>query len=78
MSRADMVSFLDAYETECFAFSPGGHRVAMSHRDRLAKDLLPLLPLAGSRTPFDPPLPSTSGHRSHCQGPTRPHTPPSR
>ena len=41
-----MAAFLDAYEADHFAYSDGGHRVAMANRDRMAREYFPRLPRA--------------------------------
>jgi hypothetical protein len=43
-SYQEMSEFMDTYGARHFAFSVGGHRVAMSNRSRLAGDLFPRTP----------------------------------
>ena len=43
-SYQKMSEFMDTYSAQHFAFSVGGHRVAMSNRKRLAGDLFPRTP----------------------------------
>ncbi len=43
-SYGALEAFLDNYERERFAFTAGGHRVALANRDRMAEEFLPRVP----------------------------------
>lgn len=52
-SYQEMADFLDDYEARFVGASDGGQRVALANRDRLARDLLPYVPLRLARAAVD-------------------------
>lgn len=56
-SYDELAAFMDDYEASHFAYSEGGHRVAMANRDRMAADLLPNVPLNLARQFVDALIP---------------------
>ncbi|MGW2288721.1 oxygenase MpaB family protein [Streptomyces phaeochromogenes] len=52
-SYEELAAFMDDYEAEHFAYSEGGHRVALANRDRMAADLLPGIPINLARQVVD-------------------------
>ncbi|MFJ9567913.1 oxygenase MpaB family protein [Streptomyces fuscichromogenes] len=52
-SYDELAAFMDDYEARHFAYSEGGHRVAMANRDRMAADLLPNVPMKLARQVVD-------------------------
>ncbi|MFF4259901.1 oxygenase MpaB family protein [Streptomyces sp. NPDC001663] len=56
-SYDELAAFMDDYEAQHFAYSEGGHQVAMANRDRMAADLLPGTPKKLARQIVDALIP---------------------